>query len=214
MASIKDIAKEDRPREKLLARGVSVLSSEELLQVIIGSGVQGADVVKISKNLLKLLEANSGKLTLEEASNIKGVSTATAAKLLASLEVANRFTKSGTKIRDINDVAMLLSDIRTKKQEHFVLLTLDGADRLINRHIVSIGTVNASLIHPRDVFNLALNDNAASVFIAHNHPGGSLEPSAADIEVTKRLIEAGMLLGINLQRHIIITPGEVGMIEI
>lgn len=214
MASMKDIAKENRPREKLVTRGVSVLSSEELLQVIIGSGVRGADVVKISKQLLKQLEANGGKITLEEVSAIKGVSTATAAKLLASLEIASRFTQSGTKIRDIDDIAMLLSDIRTKKQEHFILLTLDGADRLINRHIVSIGTVNASLIHPRDIFSLALSDNAASIFVAHNHPGGSLEPSAADTEVTKRLTDAGKLLGISLQRHIIITPNEVGEVEI
>jgi DNA repair protein RadC len=212
MAGIKDIAKEDRPREKLLARGVSVLSSEELLQVIIGSGVKGFDVVKISKELLKLLEANNGKLSLEEVSAIKGVSTATAAKLLASLEVASRFTKTGTKIRDIDDVAMILSDIRNKKQEHFVMLTLDGADRLIDRHIVSIGTVNASLIHPRDVFALALQDNAASIIVAHNHPGSSPTPSAADVEVTKRLKEVGMLLGITLQSHIILTKNEASRI--
>lgn len=205
MVGIKDIAKEDRPRERLLARGVSVLSSEELLQVIIGSGVQGHDVVKISKELLKLLETNNGKLTLQEVTKIKGVSTATATKLLASLEVASRFTKTGIKIRDIDDVAMILSDIRTKKQEHFVVLTLDGADRLIDRHIVSIGTVNASLIHPRDVFTPALSDNAASIIVAHNHPGGSLEPSSADAAVTERLKCAGGLLGITMQSHIVVT---------
>lgn len=212
MPSIKDIAKEDRPREKLLARGVSVLSSEELLQVIIGSGVKGFDVVQISKELLKMLQANSGRLTLDEISSIRGVSTATAAKLLVSLEVASRFTVSGTKIRDINDVAMILSDIRTKKQEHFVVLTLDGADKLIDRHIVSVGTVNASLVHPRDIFTIALNDNAAGIIIAHNHPGGSLEPSTADIEVTRRLQESGKLLGIPVQSHVIITKDRVEVI--
>lgn len=214
MASIKDIAKEDRPREKLLSRGVSVLSSEELLQVIIGSGIKDFDVMKISKELLKLLEANNGKLTLADVTSIRGISTATAAKLLASLEVASRFTKTGTKIHTIDDVAMILADIRNKKQEHFVLLTLDGADKLIDRHIVSIGTVNASLIHPRDIFTLALNDNAASILVAHNHPGGNLEPSQADIEVTKRLKDAGKLLGIALQNHLIITKDEIGVISI
>ena len=205
MTSIKDIAKEDRPREKLLTRGVSVLSSEELLQVIIGSGVKDFDVVKISKELLKLLESNNGKLTLEEVSKVKGVSTATGAKLLASLEVASRFTKTGTLIHSVDDVTMILSDIRDKKQEHFVLLTIDGAGRLIDRHIVSIGTVNASLIHPRDVFALALQDNAASIIVAHNHPGGSLDPSEADLEVTKRLKEAGRQLGIMMQNHVVLT---------
>lgn len=212
MAGMKDVSKEDRPREKLIAKGVSVLSSEELLQVIIGSGVQGADVIKISKELLKQLEHTNGKLTLENIVKIKGVSTATAAKLLASLEVASRFTKTGIKIRDLDDIAMILSDIRNKKQEHFVLLTLDGADRLIDRHIVSIGTVNASLIHPRDVFSIALNDNAASIIVAHNHPGGSLEPSDADIEVTKRLSDAGKLLGIAFQSHVLVTNEEARLL--
>lgn len=208
MVKISDLDPKDRPREKLLTKGVSVLSSEELLQVIIGSGVQGADVVAISKELLELLESSNGKLSLENVTKIKGISTATATKLLASLEVASRFTKTGTKIRNIEDVAMILSDIRTKKQEHFVLLTLDGADCLIDRHIISIGTVNASMIHPRDVFSQALADNAASIIVAHNHPGGSLEPSDADIEVTERLQSAGRLLGISLQSHVILTRAE------
>jgi DNA repair protein RadC len=213
MAGIKDIAKEDRPREKLISRGVSVLSSEELLQVIVGSGVKGFDVVKISKELLKLLEATNGKPTLQQISQIRGVSIATATKLLASLEVASRFTKAGTKIRTVEDVAMILSDIRARKQEHFVVLTLDGANRLIDRHIVSIGTVNASLIHPRDVFALALQDNAASIIVAHNHPGGLPDPSDADVEVTNRLQGAGRLLGITVHSHIILTAIEARQIN-
>jgi DNA repair protein RadC len=209
---IKDIAKEDRPREKLLTRGVNVLTSQELLQVIVGSGVKGADVVTISNQLVELLEKSNGKLTLKDVDSIKGVSTATAAKLLASLEVASRFTKNGTKIRNLDDIAMILSDIRNKKQEHFVLLTLDGADRLIDRHVVSIGTVNAGLIHPRDVFMRALDDNAASIIVAHNHPGDSLEASPADIDVTERLRNAGKLLGIGLQSHVIVTRDAVRLI--
>lgn len=205
MTKISALDPKDRPREKLLAKGVGALSNTELLQVIIGSGVQGADVVKISKELLKQLELASGKLSLESVTKIKGVSTATATKLLASLEVASRFTKSGRKITTIADVEGLLEDIRAKKQEHFVLLTLDGADKLINRHVVTIGTVNASLIHPRDIFSQAIADNAASIIVAHNHPGNSLDSSPADIEVTHRLRESGKLLGIALQQHVIIT---------
>jgi DNA repair protein RadC len=212
MLKMTEIDLRDRPREKLLAKGVPALTSEELLQVIIGSGVQGADVVKISKDLLKQLELSNGKLELEKVTKIKGVSTATAAKLLASLEVATRFTKTGTKIHNIEDIAIILSDIRSKKQEHFVLLTLDGADCLIDRHIISIGTANANMIHPRDVFSQALFDNAASIIVAHNHPGGSLEPSHADIEVTNRLRDAGKLLGVALQSHIIVTKNSVSVI--
>lgn len=214
MVNIKSLDPHDRPREKLLSKGASMLNNEELLQVIIGSGVKGSDVVKISKELSKKLELSSGKPTLDDVTSIRGVSGAAAAKLLASFEIANRFVKSGTRITKLEDIAGILLDIRTKKQEHFVLLTLDGVDNLIDRHIISIGTVNASLIHPRDVFSQALNDNATSIFVAHNHPGGSLDASAADIEVTKRLMEVGKLLGINLQNHIIITHNDIGIIKV
>lgn len=208
MSKIKDIDPKDRPREKLISKGVNVLTNHELLQVIIGSGVKGSDVTQISKILLKKLEENNGKLTLDNITQIHGVSTATATKLLASLEIAARFVKSGIKIQSVEDVASVLMDIRNKKQEHFVLITLDGADRLIDRHIISIGTVNASMIHPRDVYLQAINDNAANIVIAHNHPSGSLSPSSADIELTKRLMEAGKLIGIPLQSHIIITKND------
>ncbi len=213
MLKMTEIDLRDRPREKLLEKGVSALTNAELLQVIIGSGVQGADVVKISHELLKQLELCNGSLSLEDVTKIKCISTATATKLLASLEVASRFVKSGIKINTIDNAAGILTDIRTKKQEHFVLLTLDGADRLINRHVISIGTVNASLIHPRDVFSQAIADNAASIIVAHNHPGGSLTPTSADIEVTVRLEKAGKLIGIALRSHLIITIGGAAAVQ-
>ncbi len=208
MKHINDIPKEDRPREKLLAKGVSVLSNQELLQVIIGSGVKGHDVVKISNDLSELLEFYDGKINMEQLKEIKGIGLATSTKLLASLEIASRFIKTGIKINRVEDVALLLSDIRTKKQEHFVLITLDGANRLINKHIITIGTLNSSMVHPRDIFYHAINDNAANIIVCHNHPSGSLEPSNADIEITKRLIQAGKLIGIPLQSHIILTKND------
>ncbi len=203
--NVKLLAKEDRPREKMLARGEQALSDLELLQVVIGSGVHGADVTQISKEILKLLEAQNGKIKLEQLLKIKGVSTATATKLLAGLELTSRFVKTGMKIQNSTDVLPLVADLRTKKQEHFVVLTLDGANRLIERRTVSIGTLSASLVHPREVFADAIADRAASIIVVHNHPGGSLEPSNADIEVTKRLREVGTLVGIKLLDHIIIT---------
>lgn len=212
MSKITELDPRDRPREKLLAKGVTGLTSAELLQVIVGSGVQGADVVKISNELLKQLELKNGKLQLDEVLKIKGVSVATATKLLASLEVANRFNKAGTKLKDKDDVAMILTDIRNKKQEHFVLLTLDGADCLIDRHIISIGTVNANMIHPRDVYSQALADNAANIIVAHNHPSGSMTPSEADIVVTERLRSVGKLVGIPLQSHILISKDKAALI--
>ncbi len=209
MKTVKDLDPRDRPREKLLQKGKDSLSNEELLQVIVGSGVKGADVIKISKDILKVMKKNNAQLTLEDLKLIKGISTATAAKLVASLEIAHRFTVTGTRISSLDDVGMLLADIRIKKQEHFILLTFDGAERLINRHTIAIGTVNASMIHPRDIFLKAIEENAASIIIAHNHPGGSTEPSAADLEVTNRIKDAGKLLGIPLQNHIIITADNV-----
>lgn len=206
--NVKLLAKEDRPREKMLARGEQALSDLELLQVVIGSGVQGADVTQISKEILKLLEAQNGKVTLEQLLKIKGVSTATATKLLASLELTSRFVKTGVKIQNSTDVLPLVADLRSKKQEHFVVLTLDGANRLIERRTVSIGTLSASLVHPREVFADAIADRAASIIVVHNHPGGSLEPSNADVEVTKRLREVGVLVGIKLLDHIILTPAD------
>lgn len=206
MSSILALEKTDRPREKLFAKGQASLTDLELLQVIIGSGVRGADVTKISQEILKLLEASNGKLELEQLVKIKGVSTATAAKLLASLELTSRFVKTGVKINKPEDVLPLVAELRSKKQEHFVVLTLDGANRLIEKRTVSIGTLSASLVHPREVFADAIADRAAGIIVVHNHPGGSLEPSGADIEVTKRLREAGQLLGIRMLDHIIVTP--------
>lgn len=208
MAGIKSLDKQDRPREKLLAKGVKYLTDLELLQVVIGSGVQGADVVKISKETLKILEKNNGQATLDELSEIKGVSTATASKMVASLELTSRFVKSGLKLNSSEDILPLVADLRTKKQEHFVTITIDGGNRVIQRRLISVGTLNASLVHPRDVFSGALEDNAASIILVHNHPSSTLEPSQADIEVTKRLKEAGKLFGINLIDHFIITATE------
>lgn len=206
--SIKDINIEDRPREKLLTRGVDVLSNEELLQVIIGSGIKGHDVVSISEEIMKTLLEKDGKITINDLKEIKGVSIATATKLLASLEVANRLVKGGTVVRNVEDVAMILADIRTKTQEHFMLLTLDGANKLVNRYTISVGTLNASMIHPRDIFSRALQDNAASIIVAHNHPSGTLEPSGADMEVTRRVKKSGKDLGIPLKAHVLLTKND------
>jgi DNA repair protein RadC len=200
------MAVHERPREKMLANGGNHLSNRELLQVVIGSGIKGADVTVIADELLDLLERYHCKPTLEQLLDIRGISTATATKLLASLELTGRLNYAGNRIETEDDVLPLLADIRTKKQEHFVAITLDGANRLIERRIITIGTLNASLVHPREVFADAITDRAAGIVVAHNHPGGSLEPSAADMVVTKRLRAAGEILGIKFLDHIIVTP--------
>jgi len=204
----------DRPREKLLAKGEAHLSNHELLQVVIGSGIAGADVTKIADDILAVMERHNGKPTMDELVAIRGVSLATASKLLASLELTGRFNHSGKRIMDEDNVLELLADIRHKQQEHFVVLTLDGANRLIEKRIITIGTLNASLVHPREVFADAITDRAAGIVVAHNHPGGSLEPSGPDIIVTKRLRAAGELLGIRLLDHIIVTASSHCVVEL
>lgn len=205
LSPMRSLAVVDRPREKMLAKGAAALSDAELLQVVVGSGIRGADVTKIADNLLELLRMQNGKLTLEQLTDVRGVSVATATKLLASLELTGRFVKKGMRIDTVDDVLPLLADIRNRKQEHFVVITLDGANRVIERRVITVGTINASLVHPREVFADAITDRAASIVVAHNHPSGTLHASQPDVDITKRLTAVGKLLGIQLFDHVIVT---------
>ena len=198
--------KDLRPREKLQARGAAALSDYELLMAMIGSGNAQADVTKIARDVRKILREKGSDLAYEDLLKIKGLGTAKAAQLMAGFELWRRqFEVSERPIIDSAEKAVeLLSDIRDKKQEYFVCLTLDGANRLIAKRVISIGTLTASLVHPREVFAEAITDRAASIIVAHNHPSGNLEPSAADKEVTDRLKQAGEILGIEVLDHLIL----------
>ena len=198
--------KDLRPREKLQARGAAALSDYELLMAIIGSGSAHADVTKIARDVRKILGEKGSNLTYEDLLKIKGLGAAKATQLMASFELWRRqFEVSERPIIDSAEKAVeLLGDIRSKKQEYFVCLTLDGANRLIAKRVISIGTLTASLVHPREVFAEAITDRAASIVVAHNHPSGNLEPSIADKEVTERLRQAGEILGIEVLDHLIL----------
>ena len=206
MTKMSDRRKDLRPREKLQARGADALSDYGLLMAMIGSGTAQADVTKIARDLLKLLRQER-ILAKEKVSSIAGIGEAKAVQLVASFELAGRYLLDPERpVIDSPEKAVeQLADIRDKKQEYFVCLTLDGANRLIAKRIITIGTLTASLVHPREVFADAITDRAASIIVAHNHPSGSLEPSQADREVTSRLREAGDLLGIQLVDHLIVT---------
>lgn len=206
MPTIQSLAVHERPREKLLARGQGNLSDVELLQVVIGSGIRGADVTAIADSILQLLQRHNGKVTVDQLLRVRGVGKAAATKLVASLELTGRFNHTGKQIMDESAVLGMLEDIRYRKQEHFIVITLDGANRLIEKRIVTVGTLNESLVHPREVFADAITDRAAGIVVAHNHPGGSMHASGPDLLVTKRLRAAGELLGIKLLDHIVITP--------
>ena len=198
--------KDLRPREKLQARGAAALSDYELLMAIIGSGNAQADVTKIARDVRKILREKGSDLAYEDLLKIKGLGAAKATQIMAGFELWRRqFEVSERPIIDSAEKAVeLLSDIRDKKQEYFVSLTLDGANRLIAKRVISIGTLTASLVHPREVFAEAITDRAASIIVAHNHPSGNLEPSAADKEVTDRLKQAGEILGIEVLDHLIL----------
>ena len=201
-----DRRKDLRPREKLQARGAAALSDYELLMAIIGSGNAQADVTKIARDVLKILKRDR-TLTVETLSCVTGLGPAKIAELVASYELASRYLLDPEQpIIDSPDRAVeQLADIRDKKQEYFVCLTLDGANRLIAKRIITIGTLTSSLVHPREVFADAITDRAASIIVAHNHPSGNLQASDADRAVTERLQEAGELLGIKLLDHMIVT---------
>lgn len=202
-----DRRKDLRPREKLQARGAEALSDYELLMAIIGSGTQYADVTKLAREVQKLLKEKGSELAYEDLLSIKSLGPAKATNIMAGFELWRRqFEVSERPIIDSPEkAAEQLSDIRDKKQEYFVCLTLDGANRLIAKRIITIGTLTASLVHPREVFAEAISDRAASIIVAHNHPSGTLTPSSADSEVTQRLEEAGVVLGIKLVDHLIVS---------
>lgn len=207
---IKDKLKADRPREKLARYGAERLSDLELLMAIIGSGNAQADVGVIARRVLRLLREKDGELTYSDLRSVVGLGEAKIPVILASLELAKRYLVDSDRpvVDSPEKAAALLANIRDKKQEHFVCLTLDGANRLIARRVVTIGTLTASLVHPREVFADAITDRAAGIIVAHNHPSGSLEISQADRDVTDRLTEAGKLLGITLIDHIVVTKSE------
>ncbi|HSX32114.1 MAG TPA: DNA repair protein RadC [Candidatus Saccharimonadales bacterium] len=209
MKRIHQMPKADRPREKLQHKGAATLSDFELLEVLIGSGSPGTAVGTIAKQIQKLLQKGTDSVTYESLTAIRGVSIATAGKILASLELAKRhLIRDVEPLRTQQDILARLQDMRTKKQEYFVCLTLDGGQRLIAQRTITIGTLDSVLAHPREVFADAIVDRAASVVVAHNHPSGDPKPSQKDITLTQQLAAAGQLLGISLRDHIILTRTE------
>jgi len=199
------------PREKLQKRGVEALSDIELLQAVIGSGGKDNDFRHIAKTLNSAInKLGPENLKFGDVKSIKGIGEAKATVIFAALEFWRRrlIKQTAPLIDSPAKVVDHLDHIKNKKQEHFVLLTLNGARRLINSRIVTIGTLVASLVHPREVFSFAIEDRAASIIVAHNHPSGMLDISDADREVTRQLRLAGEIIGIRLDDHIIVAGDE------
>ncbi|NEW60865.1 DNA repair protein RadC [Sulfurovum sp. bin170] len=205
MKTIKELHNDDKPREKLIKKGVKALKNEELVSALIGFGVKGKDVRKLSREIVSILDHSFHTLSYEQLFNIHGLGTVKATQILASIELAKRYTSQGNqKITSAEDVYHELKSFSIKKQEYFLTITLDGASHLINTRTVFIGTLNQSLVHPREVFADAIADRAAGIIIAHNHPSGTLSASRADIQITQRLKEVSQLVGIELLDHVIL----------
>lgn len=206
MKKLADIPNIDKPREKLAQRGVQSLSSHELLMVLIGSGVIGRGVSALAKDILKLIEKERENITLEKLIRIQGVGKAKAGQILSAFELAKRYLiKEDKKINNTDDILALVHDIRDKKQEYFITITLTGSSALIEKREVFKGTINFSIVHPREIFADAISDRAAGIIFVHNHPADDALPSEADIKLTKQLCDASKILGIKVVDHIIVT---------
>mgnify|MGYP000374322035 CR=1 FL=1 len=210
--TVRDLPIEERPRERLQRIGVDNLSTQELLALVIEKGGKGQTVLTLAQNLL----AHFGNLhniknaSIEELKKVRGIGFATACKLQAAFKLGEKaelhLPKYGEKIGGPEDVFNLLkNEIGNKKKESFYILPLTTRNNLISVDKVSTGTLSTSLAHPREVFIPAIKNSASSVIIAHNHPSGDPQPSEDDLEITKRLVEAGKILGIDVVDHIIIS---------
>jgi len=206
---ITEIPINDKPREKLAIKGVEALHSKELLMVILGKGIKGRDVTVLANDVLKMIDEERKNLTLEKLEKIQGIGRAKAGQILASFELAKRYLlKPEKKINNTEDVLNLVADIRNKRQEHFITITLTGASNVIEKRVVFKGTINFSVVHPREIFADALTDRAAGIIFVHNHPENDVAPSETDKKLTKQLCDAAKLLGIQVIDHIIVTKND------
>jgi len=212
---IKDLPKNERPREKLISRGAQNLKDEELLAILLGTGVEGKNVVEVARQILrKYSKKKLLKLTYNDLSKIKGIGPAKACTILAATELVKRALKIQDEtlpiIRSAKDVVAQAVYLRDRTREHLMTIYLNARNEMIwKKQSTFIGTLNANLVHPREIFKEALEHNAASVILVHNHPSGDPTPSEDDLEMTKRLVEAGKILGIDILDHVVITRNKI-----
>lgn len=204
MKKIKDLPTKDRPREKLLRKGPEALSDRELLMIILGRGTKKDDVRSLARKLIKIIDEKGTDINANDLIEMDGIGEAKATSIAAAFEfVRRRIKPEGLKIKFPSDVLPLIQHYGDRRQEHFLSISVNGANEVMNVRVVTIGLVNKSQVHPREIFADVIAERASAVIIAHNHPVGDSRPSKEDREVTKRMKEAASVLGINLLDHII-----------
>ncbi len=209
-----DLAEDERPREKLIQRGRAALSDEELIAIFLRTGLRGCNVLELAARLKRAagsLTALGSMEAREIAKCCKGIGSAKAATLAAVFELGQRAVRENLKRIDMGTPAAvyeyLAGELRYEQQEHFIALMLDSRRHLIRRCTISKGTINRTMVHPRDVFREAITSNAASIILAHNHPSGDVSPSKLDRELTRELVNAGDAMHIPITDHLIIGTG-------
>lgn len=206
MKTIKDLPEHARPREKLRERGPAALTDEELVAAILGMGTAGIDVRTMARQVAGLIREHRETLKLEHLLAVPGMGLAKAAQILSAFELARRhLLRDAVKITCARDVAALVSDIAGKPQEHFICVSLNGANEVIAKRVVTIGLLDKSPVHPREVFADVIQDRAAAVIFAHNHPNGDPQPSESDRRAHEQLTEAAKILGLRVLDHVIVT---------
>jgi len=209
---VKDIPLDDRPREKLLLRGQQNITDAELLAILLRTGTRGVSVVEMAQKLISKY-ANLAQLALQSPEllqNNLGIGKDKAAKLVAAFEISRRVESqskwfSNKSITNPSEVAkMFIPILRDEVKERFIVVSMNAANRIIRYNIISTGNLTSSIVHPREVFKVAIENNSANIILIHNHPSGNSAPSNEDIKTTKKLVEAGKLLDIEVFDHIII----------
>ena len=208
MPKLKDIPKVNRPRERFLEKGPDALSKSDLLAILIGSGIKGKNVKKLSEQIIRKFGSRFLDLTINDLLEIQGIGKAKALQIVSALALVKRFYDEKKQKENIvlsaEDVISLNSDLKSKKKEYLVCLYLDARNALLKKEIISIGILDKSIVHPREIFGPAVELRTAGIILVHNHPSGDPEPSKQDIEVFNRIIEAGKIMGINIIDFIII----------
>ncbi len=196
-----------RPREKLRLRGASSLTDAELLALVLGSGTTGRSAMRIARALARRHPSELAAWPAARWAGIPGIGPARAAALVAAFELGRRAQElptAGSPIRGPEDVLRHVRDLRRARREHFVVLLLNARHEMQCREVVSIGSLNASIVHPREVFLPAIMHSAASIVLVHNHPSGDPEPSEEDVGISRRLVQVGELVGIGVLDHVIV----------